>query len=57
MKKDDLDLLIIKKMIEEKERYREERIQLEIPMYDDYARDIRKQKDIKEPKRVIIIDI
>ena len=57
MKKDDLDLLIIKKMLEEKERYREERIQLEIPTYDDYARDISKQKDIKEPKRVIIIDI
>ena len=57
MGKDDLDLLIIKKIIEEKERYREERIQLEIPMYDDYARDISKQKNVKEPKRVIIIDI
>ena len=57
MKKDDLDLLIIKKMLEEKERYREERIQLEIPMYDDYARDISKQKDVEKPKRVIIIDI
>lgn len=57
MKKDDLDLLIIKKMIEEKERYREERIQLEIPAYDDYASDVSKQKDVKEPKRVIIIDI
>ncbi len=57
MKKDDLDLLIIKKRIEEKERYQEERIQLEIPMYDDYTRDLSKQKDVKEPKRVIIIDI
>ena len=57
MKKSDLDLLIIKKMIEEKEYYREQRIQLEIPVYDDYARDLSKQKEIKEPKRVIIIDI
>jgi|APSaa5957512535_1039671.scaffolds.fasta_scaffold356844_2 hypothetical protein len=54
-----IDLVIVDKLINERNKvYEEKRIQLEVPRYNIYENyeNVIKQ-DIKEPKRVIVIDI
>jgi hypothetical protein len=53
----DLDLLLIREKLEKESLQKQDnRLQLEIPVYnDDYAK--QEIKEDKEPKRVIIIEI
>ena len=53
----DLDLLLIKEKIEKERSQRQDnRLQLEIPVLDDsYIK--QENKEDKEPRRVIIIEI
>lgn len=56
---ENIDLIVLEKLKNKSEEIFEERtLQLEIPQYNNYkefSEDVR--KDIKEPRRVIIIDI
>lgn len=54
-----IDLVIVDKLINERNKvYEEKRIQLEVPRYNIYENyeNVIKQ-DVKESKRVIVIDI
>ena len=60
MSKNTYDDLIIHEIIKkrniEKENSSYEQIHLELPVYDRF-KDVDNKKEIKEPRRVIIIDI
>lgn len=60
MSRNNYDDLIISEIIKkqlEHDQYNRQQIQLEVPRYEDSHQINNSKKEVKEPRRVIIIDI